>query len=183
MWENKQQSKSFPWSFNNSKCLIFYFIYCNQISLKCLFFAIPVLCMHKKSSETSRVLSLSIIFPRLSAVQSQRLWHWLYLLLPSRECELLPANLSMCAFVHMQTTKLHSITSLFYAREESVTDLVNRAAGVCEKGSMGINLNINILPHTEKNMLWLNPNYECKKKTFWHKKLKSWPKHYDKNVE
>ncbi len=130
----------------------------------------------KKSSETSRVLSLSIIFPRLSAVQSQRLWHWLYLRLPSREWELLPANLSVCAFVHMQTTKLHSITSLFYARE-SVTDLVNRAAGVCEKGSTGINLTLTFYHIRKKISCFGDHNYDVKRRNF---DTKSW--NHDLNI-
>ncbi len=82
----------------------------------------------------------------------------------------LPANLCVCAFVHMQTTKLHSITSLFYAREESVTDLVNRAAGVCEKGSTGINqiyLFWNPIYHIRKKYHALvNHNYDVKRRKF-----------------
>ncbi len=137
MWEKNCRANYLHDSFNNSKCLIFYFIYCKPFSL-----TFQIIC------------NTSVMHVQKNLLKHQECSHYQLFFWGSVQyrvkgtetvfiCFCLPGNgrcfQQTCAYVHMQTTKLHSITWQFYAKEETVKDLVNRAAGVCEKESMGIN--------------------------------------------
>lgn len=126
----------------------------NHSVLHLKLFAIPVLCMCKKIFWN---IKSALIIKYFSEAQCSTESKSLKLSLSASAFQGMggaSTNLCVCAYVHMQTTKLHSITWQFYAKEETVKDLVNRAAGVCEKESMGIN---------QRDLFW-NPIYHIRKK-------------------